>query len=110
MYVLYDIMRAMNDSDSNVAVTCHLAGAALAFAYYRLGIRVDRVIPTTLSLRSLRPKPKLRVHDPDARYGELDRRADRILDKLYRQGQESLTAEERRILEDYSRRMRQKHR
>lgn len=38
----------------------------------------------------------------------LDAEADRILEKLHREGQDSLTRKERRILEDYSRRMRQR--
>ena len=35
---------------------------------------------------------------------------DRLLEKVGREGQASLTARERRVLEDYSRRMRQKRR
>ena len=39
-----------------------------------------------------------------------DAEADRILDKVAREGMDSLSRKERRILENYSRRMRQKHR
>ena len=112
-YVLIDVMGAMGrQPGNNVAYTCHLAGAALAFAYYRSGMRLEGLgsgrMPS-ISLKSIRPRPKLRVHDPDARYKDIDRRADRILEKLHRDGADSLTSEEQRILEDYSRRMRQKH-
>ena len=37
-------------------------------------------------------------------------RADRILDKVHQHGADSITPAERKILEEYSRRMRQKHR
>jgi hypothetical protein len=50
------------------------------------------------------------VHDPDAGYAELDEEADRLLEKVHREGEESLTKKERRLLEAYSRRMRQKRR
>ena len=112
-YVLYDVMGAMSrQPGNNVAYSCHLAGAAFAFAYYRSGVRLESFVPSKvsrISLKSMRPGPKLRVHDPDSRHRDQDRRADHILDKLHREGAESLTAEERRILEEYSRRMRQKH-
>jgi membrane associated rhomboid family serine protease len=112
-FILLDVFGAMSlRSGDNVAYTCHLAGAAFAFAYYRSGLRLEGVaagkVPG-ISLKALRPRPKLRVHDPDARYRDLDRKADHILEKLHREGADSLTAAERRILEDYSRRMRQKH-
>jgi len=48
--------------------------------------------------------------DVEDRYEVLDKQADQVLQKLHREGQESLTSKERRILEDYSRRMKQKHR
>jgi hypothetical protein len=61
-------------------------------------------------LKNLRPRPKLRIHDPAVRYRELDEEADAVLAKVYREGEASLSAKERKILEDYSRRMQQKHR
>jgi len=106
--------------DSNVAFDVHLAGAAFAFAYWQFGWNIGRMIPSSLGeglsgLRSrLRGKPKLRVHAPDAdepqRYAAQDAEADRILVKIDREGIESLTPRERKILDEYSRRMRQKHR
>ena len=56
--------------------------------------------------------PQLKVHDPEVeeRYREMDDEADRLLDKVHREGEASLSEKERRLLEDYSRRMRQKHR
>jgi membrane associated rhomboid family serine protease len=109
LFTLQDIWGAIGLGDSGVAYSCHLAGAASAFLYYRSGVRLERLTARLKSPPLLRRRPKLRVHDPDARYKDLDRQADRILEKLHREGAESLTAKERRILEDYSRRMRQKH-
>ena len=40
----------------------------------------------------------------------MDAQADEVLEKLHRDGEASLTPRERRVLEDYSRRMQQKHR
>ena len=40
----------------------------------------------------------------------MEQEADRLLDKVHREGTGSLTDEERRTLEDYSRKMREKRR
>jgi len=103
-----------------IAFDVHLAGAALAFAYFRFRFNFGRLwtwrrgaVPWPL-----RRAPRLRVHrgggeyerDMESQYQALDEEADRILAKLHIQGDGSLSEQERRILEDYSRRMRQKHR
>jgi hypothetical protein len=85
-------------------------GAAYAFLFYRYRWDLARLWSFRMPARPRVSKPRLRVHNPEDRYRELDQRADRILDKVHREGEDSITAEERRILEDYSRRMRQKHR
>jgi len=107
---------------SGVAYDVHLVGAAVAFIYFKSGIRFSSFLPAggkrkgKLSvggtLKALKPKPKLRVYEGDDEdsYRELDELGDKLLDKVHREGEESLTTKERRILEDYSRRMRQKHR
>ena len=100
------------DAGDGVAHSAHLAGAAFALIYRQFGLNLGRLMPGRFpfSLRSLGPRPKLRVHDPEDHYRELDRKADEILEKVSQEGESSLTATERRILADYSRRMRQKHR
>lgn len=113
IYVGLDILGATTRWD-RVAYEAHLAGAAFGLSYSWLGINFGRLWPRrwTVSSEFLRPKPQLRVHDPDPEetYRDLDEQADHILDKLHREGEGSLSRQERRILEDYSRRMRQKHR
>ncbi len=47
---------------------------------------------------------------PDEQRQSIEREADRLLDKVHREGTNSLTDEEKRTLEDYSRQMREKRR
>jgi hypothetical protein len=100
---------------SRVAYDVHLAGAAFALAYWSLGWSFGKLPGMTQLTRLLKsprrwlvPKPPLRVHDPEQYYEELDERADRLLAKVNREGLDSLTPQERQLLEDYSRRTRQK--
>jgi membrane associated rhomboid family serine protease len=94
---------------SRVAYDVHLVGAAFGFLYHHFGWNFGRLLGG-LSLSSLASARKLRIHDPDSngRYAKLDEQADQILAKLHREGEGSLTAKERRLLEAYSRRMQQK--
>jgi membrane associated rhomboid family serine protease len=100
-----------------VAHDVHLTGAAFALAYWGLGWNFGK-LPGMSALgkmarqagKSLKPKPDLRVHDPETYYEDLDAEADAVLEKVSREGEGSLSARERRVLEAYSRRMRQKHR
>ncbi len=112
LMVGWDLLRALPGNDSNVAWQAHLAGAGFAFLYFRFHWNLSRLVPSRwkLNLKSLRSRPKLKIHDPELDYGRLDEEADRVLDKLHRDGEQSLTEKERGILENYSRRMRQKRR
>ena len=134
IYVVADLAAATSGVNSrNVAYDVHLVGAAFAFLYYRLGWNLGRFTfrwPTRLSRpRWLRwprrasfrrsvpgdteSSDELRIFRPENAGGshrDLDERADAVLAKLHQQGDESLTADERQVLEAYSRRMRQKHR
>ncbi|RIK83226.1 MAG: hypothetical protein DCC67_06230 [Planctomycetota bacterium] len=100
----FDVNGAM-DRSGNVAFTAHLAGALFGLLYYKFGWRLGGVfekLPRGMPKR----RPKLRVHDPDQPDDEddLGRKVDAILEKIARQGQDSLTWNERRILEKASRR------
>ena len=59
------------------------------------------------SLRDRSRRAKLKVHDPDRKLQRDEAEADRILEKIHREGEASLTASERRTLERYSRTKRQ---
>lgn len=104
----FDLLRAFGDT--NVAWEAHLAGALFGFLYFRLGFRFEKLLPRKFrgGVR-IKRRPKLKIHAPEEGSEELDREADRVLDKLHQEGEEALTSKERRILEAYSRRMRQKH-
>ena len=102
-------MFGSTQADSRVAHSAHLAGMAWAVVFFvtnRNPGRQNKPFARYLFKRG----PKLRVHTPDDSQGAIDGEADRILDKMYRDGAESLNPRERQILEDYSRRMQQKHR
>lgn len=97
-----------------VAFDVHLVGAAFALCYFRFGWNIGRLLPGSDGSRFSSPRfkrrPKLKIHNPDKRHEKQDEEADRILEKVGREGMDGLTSKERRILEEYSRRMRQKHR
>jgi hypothetical protein len=98
---------------ANIAFDVHLVGAAFATAYFWLGWNLGRITPAALKdgirLPRFRRRPKLRIHNPDKSDSNQDLEADRLLEKVSREGLDSLTTKERRTLEEYSRRMREKH-
>lgn len=103
----------------SIAFDVHLTGAAIGLAYWGLGLNFGRMpggreLATGWNkLKSLfRPRPSMRIHkelDEDEEE-DLEIQADRLLAKIARQGEASLTAQERRILETYSRRIRDRQR
>ena len=109
-FVGQDLLGAISRGGSNVAYTVHLAGAAFAFGYWKLHWNLGHVMPTQwlASVKRWWNRPRLKIHAPEATYENQDAEADRVLAKLAEQGDASLTPAERRVLEDYSRRMRQK--
>jgi len=102
LIVLGDLLQAISRPEAHVAYTVHLTGAAMAFAYFRFGWNFGS-LAGRWTLRGLGSRPRLRVHDPEAEDDELNEVVDRILEKIHRQGEASLTRRERRILENASR-------
>jgi membrane associated rhomboid family serine protease len=101
------------DAESHrVAFDVHLVGAAYGLVFFRTRWDVGTFWPGNWSswLAQRRRRPRLKVHDPSEGSSALEKQADAVLAKLHQHGEASLTARERRILEDYSRRMQQKHR
>ena len=117
--ILIVAMNFLGVGRERIAYDVHLFGAAFALAYWYFGWNLGR-LPGMKQIGKLFASPQrwfqsgpaLRVHDPDPDpepdYENLDSEGDRILAKLHREGEGSLSPKERRILEDYSRRMRQK--
>jgi hypothetical protein len=113
--VLMDIWGAMGGiQGSNVAYIAHVAGAAFGLVYYLQNWNLTRwsgglfTWPGSLlgRARSLfRRKPQLRVHTPEEEppHPDFSVELDRILEKIYREGEASLTPRERQTLERASR-------
>lgn len=113
--MLFDVFGFFGGGRGNVAVSAHLGGALFGYLYFRNEWRLASWVPTpdSLKLPSLKRRPKLRVHvadDGDAAEEPEDDRLDRILEKIQRSGQASLSKDERRYLEQASRRAQRRRR
>lgn len=97
---------------ARIAYDVHITGALYALLYFKTewSLGVWDLGSRFQGWRWRRSKPALKLHTGDEPYSKLDEQADAILDKLYREGQASLTARERAVLEEYSRRMQDKRR
>ena len=99
-------------SDGSVAYDVHLTGAGLAAAYhfgrFRFGSFASYWEQAKLNRKQKRSG--LKVHDPtrDEASAKDEKESDRILDKIYREGEDSLTSKERKFMERYSREVRKK--
>jgi hypothetical protein len=100
---------------THVAWSVHLAGIAFAFLYFRgnwnFGFLDFSGLFQRLSQKATsRSRPKLRVHHPSAddEPTNLADEADRILDKISKNGESSLTKQERRLMEIYSQKLRER--
>ena len=105
---------------ARIAYTAHLGGALFGLLYFLSQIRLTGganqsgygsiaeswKFPKFPNLG--KAKSKLKVFDPERSDADLDRRADAILEKMHRDGADSLTARERKILDEYSRRVRER--
>lgn len=109
LMVAMDVFRAIAMPNSGIAVSAHLTGAAFAAAYHYFNWNfVFLAAPFAgIDWKRIGRKPKLKVHRPSKREDDkLADQADGVLDKLHREGEASLSAKERRILEAYSRKVR----
>lgn len=124
LYLAYDLLPVLwqlqgDPSSDGVAHACHLGGLAYAFLYWHFDLRLkNRSWPNPR--RFFRRRPKLRLYDeppprseprhspPPPDSASLQAQVDEILTKINRDGIDSLTADERRTLEEASRRYREK--
>ncbi len=102
LMVFVDLFGMTAQQAGNVAYAAHLAGAAFGFLYFRFKWNLGRVLSSGGSW--LQSRPKLKIHRPSAGERALDARVDEILDKINREGEASLTKQERKTLEEASRR------
>jgi membrane associated rhomboid family serine protease len=108
---------SMKGAHSTTAVTVHLAGAAFAFAYYKLHWRVLNWLPDWRSWRRNQARRRAKLHayreeeplrapvavaappSPSVDLDEqLEAKLDAVLQKVSQTGRESLTESERQIL------------
>lgn len=118
MFIALDLMGAFGmmqnmGSQANTAFTVHLAGAGFALLYYfrRWNLRwldFAAIAELPARMRDRSRRMKLKLHDPDKKIEKEARDADQILAKISQFGESSLTASERKTLERYSRRQREK--
>ncbi len=103
--IAMDIWGAMGRADQHIAYSAHLGGAVFALAYFNLHWNFGRLSQSASTWLKRRSQPSLKVFKPaddaDAAIAEED--VDRILEKIHREGENSLTRKERRILENASR-------
>jgi membrane associated rhomboid family serine protease len=102
----------------SIAFEAHLCGALAGFIYFKYQWSLANLVDPLVNLRHrgvFRRGPKLRVHREPASASpaprdDLEGQVDRLLEKIQRQGEASLTASERSILEEASRRLRERKR
>jgi membrane associated rhomboid family serine protease len=113
MVYLFSDLQGAGSRASNVAHVAHLAGAAFGILYVWRGWRLDGLADVWDRFRSGLRKRRLRVFSPDdsedrgfGRDDEppLEEEVDRILEKIGRSGEASLTRQERDTLARASRR------
>ena len=112
LIVVMDLSGAtgIHQTGGNVAYVVHLAGAAFAALYYQLHWNITGLFSNWNLDIAKRRRSKFRVVNPDEMPergedtgdDELTRQADAVLDKINREGIESLTRKERKILQKAS--------
>lgn len=110
-YVGWDVLHVLQNDSGGVARLAHLSGAGFAFVYFHSGLRILSSSPQRRPgrrggilaqifrrlKRSSIANPKVRIYEPPSAEN-LDSEVDRLLDKINREGRESLTPEENETL------------
>ncbi|MBI3468101.1 MAG: rhomboid family intramembrane serine protease [Planctomycetes bacterium] len=103
--------------EGGIAHAAHLGGAAYGVLYKVLDLRFSRLFggrfswPSMRRLRrAMRQRPRVRVLVPPQEDVLLDERVDEVLAKISREGYDSLSEEERRILEEASQHYKERRR
>ncbi len=110
---LLGTLYALAGGETSTAFTVHLAGAGFALAYHYghwnfRWLSLGSVPDIRSKMRQRSRRMKLKLHDPDKKLRKEADEADRLLAKIHQTGEESLTSSERKLLERYSRRQREK--
>jgi membrane associated rhomboid family serine protease len=110
--VAYNLFGAITPQSGNVAYGVHIAGIVFAWLYFQRCWNLGRFFENIFHKLKFFSRPKFRIHKPDEESEEPDLNAevDRILEKISREGEGSLTRKERRTLETASRQYQNKRR
>jgi len=110
LWVLTGVLVLMNllhtltpGGSSGVAHTVHLGGAAYGWIYFRFGGRIEGAVASVDKVVDKRQAKK--QHKTAEQSREMRAEVDRILDKVNREGMQSLTAQERKFLKGASKKM-----
>ncbi|MGA2799360.1 MAG: rhomboid family intramembrane serine protease [Thermoguttaceae bacterium] len=103
--VAYNLFGAITPQSGNVAYGVHIAGMIFAWLYFQQRWNLGRFFGNILRMPKFFSRPKFRIHKPDeeSEKSDLNAEVDRILEKISREGEGSLTRKERRTLETASR-------
>ncbi len=99
IFLVYDFFGTF--SDTHVAHTAHLVGAACGWIYFKTGWDLSHWIPSRKQMERFGPRRNVRLHQPQ--HDTMDEEVDRLLAKINREGEASLSNKERRTLEQASR-------
>ena len=100
-FAILELMFSATANQSHIANLAHLGGMATGFLYlksrtWRYDLRFWKGRVGEWAQRKVAPKPPMQFH-------ELGAEVDRILEKISQKGRASLTQEEQKLLERYSR-------
>lgn len=107
-FAAYNLYGAFS-GEGMTAFDVHLAGIVFAGIYYYQHWNLAFLTPAALGdwkEKLFSKQARLKLHDPDKKLAKEAKEADRVLQKIHEQGEDSLTSAERKLLERYSRRMR----
>ena len=102
IFLVYDFFGTF--SDTHVAHTAHLVGAACGWIYFKTGWDLGRCLPKRKQFERFGPQRKVRLHQP--KEDNMAQEVDRLLEKINREGTESLSNKERRTLDRASKQYR----
>ena len=107
IFGLLDLMQGLGRVSSGIAYFAHVGGGLTGFIYLKYGWRMHVHLQNFIRKRRFKVVQGGRKHDGnESRYTDFEDEVDRILDKIAHSGMDSLTDDERRILERASKRRR----
>lgn len=101
-FVFIDLLQTLNGAGA-VAYTAHLGGAAYGWIYFKYGRRIEGAVASVDKVVDKRQAKKQQKNTEQSH--ELRAEVDRILDKVNREGMQSLTAQERKFLKSASKKL-----